>query len=96
MREYFKVMSRRQIMDGLREIRCLLPLDTRISKTPFAYHEAFTDTEMATLWFQHFGEVVHVGNSRLHEVLVDAELIALVTTQIVIETLMRDSKSKAP
>jgi len=47
---------------------------------------------MATLWFQQFGEVVRVGNSRLHHILQEDLLIAQVTTELFLKKLMHDSK----
>ena len=92
MSPQFPVISRRQIIDALIAIRCSNRINKKISKTHFAYHEAFTDTEMATLWFQQFGEVVRVGNSRLHHILQEDLLIAQVTTELFLKKLMHDSK----
>jgi hypothetical protein len=92
MNQQFPVISRRQIIDALMAIRCSNKINKKISKTQFSYHEAFTDTEMATLWFQQFGEVVRVGNSRLHDILQEDLLIAQVTAEIFLKKLMQDSR----
>ena len=90
----FAVMSRRQIIDALRAIRCSNQINKKISRTTFAYHEAFTDTEMATLWYQHFGDIVRVGNSRLHDMMQEEILITMVMAQIIIDQVSNNSKKK--
>ena len=92
MSPQFPVISRRQIIDALIAIRCSNRINKKIAKTQFAYHEAFTYTEMATLWFQQFGEIVRVGNSRLHDILQVDLLIAQVKTEFVLKKLIQDSK----
>ncbi|BDW11458.1 hypothetical protein PSHI8_15410 [Polynucleobacter sp. SHI8] len=92
MESEFPVMSRRQIIDALMTIRCSNQINKKILRTTFAYHEAFTDTEMATLWFQHFGDVVRVGNSRLHDMMQEEILITTVMAQIIIDQVSNNSR----
>ena len=85
-------MSRRQMIESVSQIAFHHAWEKHIYMAFFSYYESYTDTELATYWFKYFGEIVQVGDSRLHEILKNRLIKYHILTVQILQQMMENSR----
>jgi len=85
-------MSRNQVIESISQVAVINDWDRKLYMAIFSCQESLTDTDMAKYWFIYFGEVILVGDSRLHVIFKARQLKYQLITEQIIQNIMDNSR----
>ncbi len=88
----FTRMSRNQVIESVSQVAVINEWDKQLYMAIFSYQESITDTEMAKYWFIYFGEVILVGDSRLHVIFKARQMKYQLITEQILKDILKKSK----
>jgi len=88
----FTRMSRNQVIESVSQVAVISDWDRKLYMAIFSHQESLTDTDIAKYWFIYFGEVIMVGDSRLHEIFKARQIKYQRITEQILKDIMKKSK----